>query len=228
MWVVLVPPLFAWFLLFGHRLWVTVQGVSSVQEGGRGVSGDEQPTVVSKGGWAAGVGLLWASVPVVLVCGAAQGVRHLEALGRSEGAQLPRVHEQRRRSVPQGRCVLLYVHLQPQGAVPLTKCWVTGFDENRVTECHGSIHHLQCCKPGRCSVEESHEAAIWDVDGDLDDAEIDETSFHLISTLPTCKHCDRLARPNILMFGDSDWVERRTLAQETRFDLWQTKIQEVR
>ena len=31
-----------------------------------------------------------------------------------------------------------------------------GFDESRIVECHGSIHHLQCCTP--CS------ASIWPAD----------------------------------------------------------------
>jgi NAD-dependent SIR2 family protein deacetylase len=38
--------------------------------------------------------------------------------------------------------------------------------------------------------------------------------------LPRCPHCGELARPNILMFGDGGWLERRTAEQEARYGAW--------
>ena len=36
--------------------------------------------------------------------------------------------------------------------------------------------------------------------------------------IPYCHHCQKVARPNILMFGDYSWVSRRTAIQEENFD----------
>ena len=40
----------------------------------------------------------------------------------------------------------------------------------------------------------------------------------------TCQHCDAIARPNILMFGDTDWIEDNTEAQMDRFHSWVANI----
>jgi len=45
--------------------------------------------------------------------------------------------------------------------------------------------------------------------------------------LPSCKHCGHLARPNILMFGDSDWWEGRETLQGLRFSDWNNKLRET-
>lgn len=89
-----------------------------------------------------------------------------------------------------------------------------GFDESTLVECHGSIHHLQCRVP--CS------EAIWPADDvDLD---IDESSFRAENPLPNCPHCGEVARPNILMFGDGQWIWDRTYAQEQEFRDWLSQI----
>ncbi len=85
-----------------------------------------------------------------------------------------------------------------------------GFAESRVVECHGSINHLQCLYP--CTQE------IWTAEGV--NLEVDESKCRLTSEPPKCLHCDRLARPNILMFGDWNWVESRSRMQEARFWEW--------
>lgn len=86
-----------------------------------------------------------------------------------------------------------------------------GFDENNIFEIHGSIHHLQCtgfnCRSG-----------IWSAD-ELQ-VEVDEARCQLVSDLPKCPNCDRLARPNILMFEDWKWKGERTLKQQTAFQQW--------
>jgi len=86
----------------------------------------------------------------------------------------------------------------------------SGFERDRVIECHGSIGHLQCTEP--CSNE------IWRAN-DLE-VEVDMESFRTMSELPTCPHCSAVARPNVLMFGDWHWIPGRTAAQERRFSDW--------
>lgn len=85
-----------------------------------------------------------------------------------------------------------------------------GFDEGRIVECHGSIHHLQCARP--CSAE------IWPADGV--NVEVDESTMRAADPLPRCRKCGGLARPNILMFGDVQWVESRTEEQTARYERW--------
>lgn len=84
-----------------------------------------------------------------------------------------------------------------------------GFRGN-VVECHGSIHHLQCC--ACCTV------AIWHA-GDLE-VEVDEETFRAAPPLPSCPECGGLARPNVLMFGDWGWIPARTHEQENDFRAW--------
>jgi len=81
-----------------------------------------------------------------------------------------------------------------------------GFDPQRIYECHGSIHHLQCLEP--CG---DH---VWSAEGYT--PQVDSDACRLLSEAPTCPHCGALARPNILMFGDWGWNEQRAAAQETR------------
>lgn len=84
-----------------------------------------------------------------------------------------------------------------------------GFDRDRILECHGSIHHLQCL---------SHCGEITRADGI--DATVDEESFRAAPPLPSCPRCGSMARPNVLMFGDWGWLSERTEAQERRFADW--------
>ncbi len=81
-----------------------------------------------------------------------------------------------------------------------------GYAEERVLEVHGSIHHLQCTTP--CN------NAIWPNSADYD---IDQSNMRA-AAVPECPNCRRVARPNILMFGDYSWLHQRTASQETNFD----------
>ena len=85
-----------------------------------------------------------------------------------------------------------------------------GFDPLGVVECHGSILHLQCLE--NCTGD------IWPA-GAVQ-PEIDEGNCRMTSPLPRCPHCDAIARPNILMFGDWGWNEARTAKQQARFNAW--------
>lgn len=85
-----------------------------------------------------------------------------------------------------------------------------GFATNRIHECHGSIHHLQCTQ--FCSRH------IWDAE-DFQ-PEVDEENCRLLHEAPHCPHCGALARPNILMFNDWSWNNSRSDLQMQRLDLW--------
>jgi len=84
-----------------------------------------------------------------------------------------------------------------------------GFDEEKVFEVHGSIHHFQCSK--NCTDE------IWDADEES--INIDMEKFEA-QNIPLCKKCGDVARPNILMFGDWDWNGDRADTQEDKFYNW--------
>ncbi|MBM82948.1 MAG: NAD-dependent protein deacetylase [Planctomycetaceae bacterium] len=86
-----------------------------------------------------------------------------------------------------------------------------GFDTNRIIECHGSIYHLQCVNLCTHQIWEAADLAI----------EVDESTIRAAGSLPKCPDCGGLARPNILMFGDWDWIEDRTAEQSRRFQSWQ-------
>ena len=92
-----------------------------------------------------------------------------------------------------------------------------GFDANAIVECHGSIHHLQCTAP--CSDE------IWRAD-DVQ-IEVDAETFRALGDLPLCPHCGALARPNILMFGDGGWIEKRTRTQLRRESAWLESVKKL-
>jgi len=85
-----------------------------------------------------------------------------------------------------------------------------GFDEDRVMECHGSIHHLQCSLP--CGDR------IWSADDLV--PQIDAERCRWLGDLPLCLHCGALARPAILMFGDGEWSPRRSDEQQARLERW--------
>jgi NAD-dependent SIR2 family protein deacetylase len=85
-----------------------------------------------------------------------------------------------------------------------------GYSGERIEECHGSIHHLQCARP--CCND------IWDAGGIT--VNVDEETFRAMEPLPVCRNCNVLARPNVLMFGDWHWVSDRTEAQSRRLNEW--------
>lgn len=130
----------------------------------------------------------------------------------------------------------LYRRTQPHAGFSILKTWaeqlpkggfvftsnvdghfqVAGFPEENVVECHGSIRHLQCFE--RC------QRNIWSADEQ--EFQIDPESMRLTSPLPTCPHCGRLARPNILMFGDWGWIEDRSQEQTERLVAWESTLGE--
>jgi len=89
-----------------------------------------------------------------------------------------------------------------------------GFAEDRIVECHGSIHYLQCLEG--CSDN------IWPATGF--NPVVGEENYLLESDLPLCPTCGALARPNILMFGDWGWNDQREHDQRRRITLWLASI----
>ena len=89
-----------------------------------------------------------------------------------------------------------------------------GFKEEKIMECHGSIHHLQCI--------DNCQGKIWLADETF--IEIGE-GFQAKEPLPSCPHCGAMARPNILMFGDFGWEYSRTDAQRDRLMTWMDKLE---
>lgn len=88
-----------------------------------------------------------------------------------------------------------------------------GFDADRIAECHGSIHRLQCT---------TCEAAPWPADGLTPD--VDVAACRWRGPLPTCPLCGALARPNILMFGDIGWNDEITARQQHAAETWLRQV----
>ena len=88
-----------------------------------------------------------------------------------------------------------------------------GFSEEHINECHGSIHHLQCM--GECV------AGVWSAEDFI--PEVDSAGCRLINEPPQCIACSGLARPNIVMFGDWNWVNERNQVQR-REAKWFDKV----
>ncbi len=90
-----------------------------------------------------------------------------------------------------------------------------GFPDESVYEVHGAIDYLQCsagCGAGirRAGAEE---------------VAVDEGTMRARPPLPACPRCGALARPNILMFGDWDFEDRRAEEQALRFHQWLSDIE---
>jgi NAD-dependent SIR2 family protein deacetylase len=89
-----------------------------------------------------------------------------------------------------------------------------GFPEERLVEGHGSLHHLQCTAP--CGER------VWSADDWRPD--LDERTGVARPPLPRCPDCGGVARPNVLMFGDSRFNVGRSEAQARRFESWLAEL----
>lgn len=81
----------------------------------------------------------------------------------------------------------------------------SGIDEDHIYEVHGSIHYLQCIKPCRDEIWENRIDFI-----------INENTMRS-DVIPKCPYCGSIARPNILMFGDFNWISKRSDNQAKNF-----------
>ena len=87
---------------------------------------------------------------------------------------------------------------------------IAGYPEDQIVECHGSIHHLQCFET--CSRD------IWSAD--TVNPQVNSGTCRLASDVPRCPRCGEMARPNILMFDDYDWIDDRAEQQRGRLERW--------
>lgn len=92
-----------------------------------------------------------------------------------------------------------------------------GFDDNKVFECHGSIHWLQCLD--NCTRD------IWSADSFV--PVVDEYHCQLINDFPFCPHCGGMARPNILMFGDWHWQSQMQDEKEQKLMAWLKQVKNL-
>ncbi|MCA3844921.1 MAG: NAD-dependent protein deacetylase, partial [Burkholderia sp.] len=122
-----------------------------------------------------------------------------------------------RATVPHAGFAILrrWIDAMPNGGFVLTsnvdgQFQKAGFDPARIVEIHGSIHALQCLRP--CT------DATWDAAPFVPD--VDEATCRLVGDMPRCPHCGGLARPNILMFGDTGWLGEHYDAQERALQDW--------
>jgi NAD-dependent SIR2 family protein deacetylase len=88
------------------------------------------------------------------------------------------------------------------------------FSPHRITECHGSIHVLQCLR--QCGV------GLFPADPYL--VSIDLTTMRAEEPFPACPRCGSLARPNILMFGDWEWDAARAEQQQRALEKWRRSV----
>lgn len=91
----------------------------------------------------------------------------------------------------------------------------TDFKNEAINEVHGSIHHFQCSRP--CTYD------IWDASSI--NVDVDLEVFEALEPLPLCPSCGAIARPNILMFGDWNWIANRSSDQSNRYHNWLNELQ---
>jgi len=89
-----------------------------------------------------------------------------------------------------------------------------GFDENKIEEVHGSIHYFQCSIPCSSDIWISPNAPVL----------VNEETFEANELLPKCPKCGKIARPNILMFGDWTWQPHRSNEQGKKLNSWLGRI----
>ena len=112
--------------------------------------------------------------------------------------------------------------LMPQGSFVFTsnvdgQFQRAGFTENEVCECHGTIHRLQCttpCQPRTWSSESLTPT-------------VDTRTCQWLGDLPTCPHCQALARPHILMFGDWSWVDTQRERKDQALESFLAKTKQL-
>jgi NAD-dependent SIR2 family protein deacetylase len=75
----------------------------------------------------------------------------------------------------------------------------SGLPENKVMETHGSIWRIQCMQGSSCSFgfEKNEDVPLCELDYEKMSA----------SNMPVCPVCGSLIRPNVLMFGDWEYVD---------------------
>jgi NAD-dependent SIR2 family protein deacetylase len=81
-----------------------------------------------------------------------------------------------------------------------------GFPQDKVVECHGTVHLMQCSK--NCN-------NIWPAT-DFVIPEYDKM-FRAIGELPKCPNCTSVIRPNVLMFYDGGYITAVNFLQRRNY-----------
>lgn len=89
-----------------------------------------------------------------------------------------------------------------------------GFTDWQVLERHGSLCRYQCTQP--CCDD------VWDAPDP--GFAIDAETLRATGELPRCPHCGALARPNVLMYDDTRWIDAVRRQQQQRFDAWLSSV----
>ncbi len=91
----------------------------------------------------------------------------------------------------------------------------SGWSESSVLECHGSIDYMQCIN--NCS------GRVWPTNNALD-LVVDPKTNCVTDPLPLCPNCHELARPNVLMFGDWEYIGNRLNEQEKHYKQFKSNL----
>ena len=90
----------------------------------------------------------------------------------------------------------------------------SGWDRERIVECHGAIDWMQCLAGCGVGLFPSPAERVT----------VDVESFRAAPPYPSCPGCGKLARPNILMFGDGAWDDSRSDQQHHRYTAWLREV----
>jgi len=93
-----------------------------------------------------------------------------------------------------------------------------GFPDDSVVERHGSIHYLQCTLPCGRTLRRADDLHV----------DVDPATIRARSQPPVCPDCGAIARPNILMFDDGEWVHDRYFERRLRYEAWLRRAQSGR
>jgi NAD-dependent SIR2 family protein deacetylase len=88
-----------------------------------------------------------------------------------------------------------------------------GYPGDRVVECHGNLHYNQCCEP-------CHDQIWLDIPDEWERKKMSDEQPMFF-----CPECNGVARPNVMMFGDWDWIREPTEKQTEKFDSWVRTLQ---
>ena len=86
----------------------------------------------------------------------------------------------------------------------------SGFAEEMIYECHGSINLTQCTQA--CTNEVFHTQIL--------PINMDNQQLLPQGKIPTCSYCGNISRPNILMLKDLYWLDSQYQKQHQRFQQW--------
>jgi len=94
----------------------------------------------------------------------------------------------------------------------------SGFPDSKIYEVHGSVHYLQCTEPKKCKRPKE----CWALDP-TELPTVNPETFRAVGALPKCKYCGKLARLNVSLFNDLEYVDRQSKHQKERFVHWLNK-----